>query len=215
MSSRTMYTKGEEIFNSVSHGVGSLLSVVGCAVMVTLAACFRNWVAVVSACVYGLSMIVLYTMSTLYHAIPYQRPKGVLRVLDHASVYLLIAGSYTPITLLLLNGSRKGLLLFATVWVLAIAGIVLNVVDMQRFRKVSMALYLMMGWAALLDIRNIVTTLGSAGSVLLIAGGVCYTVGVVFYKLKRIRYMHGVWHLFVLAGSVLHYLCILLYIILA
>lgn len=183
--------------------------------MVTLAACYRNWVAVLSAAVYGASLILMYTMSTLYHAIPFQRAKRVLQVLDHASIYLLIAGSYTPITLILLRDSRRGLVLFAAVWTLAIVGIVFNMVDMKRFKRLSMVLYLLMGWAALLDLRGIVSMLGRTGSVLLLAGGACYTVGVVFYKLKQIRYMHGVWHLFVLAGSVLHFLCILLHIILA
>jgi len=157
----------------------------------------------------------MYTMSTLYHAISHYRAKQVLQIFDHSSIYLLIAGCYTPVTLVLLGGTPKALALLAAVWVAAIIGVILNAVDMTRFKRIGMMLYLLMGWAALLLIWDIVTLFETAGTVLLIAGGLTYTVGVIFYKMKRIKYMHGVWHLFVLAGSVLHYLCILRYVILA
>ena len=205
------YSKGEEVVNSISHGAGVLLAIAGCAIMISRS---QDRIATVSAAIYGLSMILMYTMSTLYHAVPIKRAKRILQVLDHASIYLLIAGCYAPVTLVLLRDSRRGLFLLAAVWVLAAVGIILNVVDMNRFKHVGLILYLLMGWAVILDIRNIVGMLGTTGSALLIVGGVCYMVGVIFYKLKQIRYMHGIWHLFVLAGSVLHYLCILRYIIL-
>lgn len=212
-TSPPFYTKGEEIFNSVSHGVGSLFAIIGTAVMITLAACFGNWVAVVSSAVYGLSLIAMFTMSTLYHAIPFDKVKRVMRILDHSCIYLLIAGTYTPITLIVLRESRRGAAIFIFVWILTIIGIVLNAIDINRFRRVSLFLYVGMGWAVLYDLSTVIERLGTGGFVLLLVGGISYTVGIIFYKLKKIRYMHGVWHLFVLAGSVLHYLCVLLYVL--
>ena len=209
------YSKREEIFNAASHGLGVLLAITGSVIMLVYATRLGSPVSVVSASIYGLTLITMYTMSTLYHAISHYRAKQVLQIFDHSSIYLLIAGCYTPVTLVLLGGTPKALALLAAVWVAAIIGVILNAVDMTRFKRIGMMLYLLMGWAALLLIWDIVTLFETAGTVLLIAGGLTYTVGVIFYKMKRIKYMHGVWHLFVLAGSVLHYLCILRYVILA
>jgi len=206
------YSKSEEVFNAVTHGTGSLLAIAGCVVMMVLA---QDRVAMVSSAIYGLSMILMYTMSTLYHAVSFPQAKRILQVLDHASIYILIAGCYAPLILVLLSGSRRGLFLFAAIWIAAIVGVVLNVVDIHRFKRFGLILYLLMGWAIMLDIRNIIAGLGTAGSELLIIGGLCYMIGVIFYKLKHIKHMHGIWHLFVLAGSVIHYFCILFYIILA
>jgi len=209
------YSKREEIFNAASHGLGVLLAIAGSVIMLVYATRLGSPVSVVSASIYGLTLITMYTMSTLYHAISHYRAKQVLQIFDHSSIYLLIAGCYTPVTLVLLGGTPKALALLAAVWVAAIIGVILNAVDMTRFKRIGMMLYLLMGWAALLLIWDIVTLFETAGTVLLIAGGLTYTVGVIFYKMKRIKYMHGVWHLFVLAGSILHYLCILRYVILA
>lgn len=206
------YSKSEEVFNAVTHGAGSLLAIAGCVVMTVLA---QDRMAMISSAIYGLSMILMYMMSTLYHAVSLPQAKHILQILDHASIYLLIAGCYAPLMLVLLSGSRRGLFLLAAVWIAAVVGVVLNVVDIHRFKRLGLILYLLMGWAVVLDIRNIISHLGTAGSVLLIVGGLCYMVGVIFYKLKHIRYMHGIWHLFVLAGSVIHYFCILFYIILS
>lgn len=206
------YTKGEEIFNSVTHGIGSLLSVAGTSVLVTLAALRGSAFAAAAFAVYGFSLIVLYTMSTLYHAFPMPGVKRVFRVFDHSTIFLLIAGSYTPFTLVLLRGSSSGLAVFSAVWGAAILGMVLNAINLVRFEKLSMVLYVVMGWAAVSILPEIAAALGS-GLSLLVAGGVSYTVGIVFYAMRKVRYMHGVWHLFVLAGSILHYFCVLLYVL--
>ena len=213
MALNQLYSKGEEIFNSVSHGVGGLLAIVGCTILITMSALFGNWIAVTASTIYGLSLIFMYTMSTLYHALPFQNVKRVMQIMDHDCIYLLIAGTYTPITLIILNESRRGIVIFTMVWVLAVIGIILNAVDMQRFKRASLVLYVMMGWAVILDFSAVVKRLGGSGFLLLLLGGLSYTVGIIFYKLKRIRFMHGVWHLFVLCGSILQYLCVLLYIL--
>lgn len=213
MTGHMLYSKNEEIMNSISHGVGSLLAVVGGSVMITLSACYHGCLAVVASAVYSFTLIVMFTFSTLYHAIPYQRVKRVLQVFDHVSIYLLIAGTYTPITLITLRGTASGIFIFATVWLLAIVGIVLNAVNLNRFKRVSLLLYIGMGWAVLWDLRGVIAGLGQGGFALLLAGGISYTVGIIFYKLKKIPYMHGVWHIFVLIGGVLHYLCVLLYVL--
>lgn len=205
-----LYTTGEEVFNAVSHGVGSLLAVVGTSVLVTLAAQRGDAGAVAVCLIYGLSLIVLYTMSTLYHAFRDERTKRFFRVLDHSTIYLLIAGSYTPFLLLLLRGSVWCAVLCCLLWALALVGIGLNAVSVDRFAKISMALYIGMGWAAVFALPQMLRALSPGGFALLVGGGLCYTGGIVFYKLQhRLRYMHGVWHLFVLAGSILHYVCIL------
>ena len=210
------YTKGEEIFNAVSHGAGSVLASGGTGALVALAAALANWRTVLICLVYGLSLVVLYTMSTLYHAFPFEGVKRLFRVFDHSSIYLLIAGSYTPFTLILLDGTWKGPVICGVVWAAALLGVTLNAVSVERFEKFSMLLYIAMGWAVVFAVGDVVRALPSAGFWLLLLGGVSYTGGIVFYawhKKGRVHYMHGVWHLFVLLGSVLHYLCILLYVL--
>jgi len=202
------YTLGEEIFNSVSHGVGALLAVVGASVIVTLAACFGDWLSVTACVVYGLSLVILYTMSTLYHAFPFEKVKRVFRVFDHASIFILIAGTYTPLCLLSLRGNPRGLLVAGVVWLCAVAGIVMNAVSLEKARRVSLILYIVMGWAVVVVLRDIAAALSGPGFWLLLAGGISYTGGIVFYAAKKTRFMHSVWHLFVLLGSVLHYLCV-------
>ena len=164
-----------------------------------------------SSIVYSFSLFALYLASTLYHACPNRRVKGVLQVLDHCSIFLLIAGTYTPYTLITLRGAF-GWTLFAVVWGAAIVGVVLNAIDVQKYSRVSMVCYVAMGWVVVLAIRPLMASLAWNGLVLLALGGVFYTVGIVFYVIRR-SYMHSIWHLFVLAGSVCHYLSILLYVI--
>ena len=214
MASSAQYSKREELLNAATHGVGTLLAVAGTIALIVAATRTGSTTAVVSSAIFGLTMVAMYTMSTLYHAVRPGRAKDILRVFDHSSIYLLIAGAYAPITLVLLGGTGKALLMFVAVFVAAIVGIVLSIIDMARFKRINMLLYLIMGWGALADIVNIANRLGTAGTALLIGGGVAYTVGVIFYKMKQTRYMHGVWHLFVMLGSVLHYLCIYRYVIL-
>lgn len=207
------YTKNEEIFNAVSHGVGALASIIGATVLVTLAVCFAGPRAVFASAVYGLSLVLLYTMSTLYHAFPYAGVKKVFRVFDHSTIYLLIAGSYTPFCLITLNGNRKGDLIFISLWAVSAIGILCNAISVERFRHLSLALYVLTGWAALFAIGDIAAALPGPGLWLLVAGGVSYTAGIGFYVAKSKPYTHCIWHLFVLAGSVLHYWCIAAYVL--
>ena len=205
------YTLGEEIFNSVSHGVGVALACVGFGILIVLSALYGDAWAVSSSIVYSFSLFALYLASTLYRACPNRRVKGVLQVLDHCSIFLLIAGTYTPYTLITLRGAL-GWSLFAVVWGAAIVGVVLNAIDVQKYSRISMVCYVAMGWVVVLAIRPLMASLAWNGLVLLALGGVFYTVGIVFYVIRR-SYMHSIWHLFVLAGSVCHYLSILLYVI--
>ena len=205
------YTLGEEIFNSVSHGVGVALACVGFGILIVLSALYGDAWAVSSSIVYSFSLFALYLASTLYHACPNRRVKGVLQVLDHCSIFLLIAGTYTPYTLITLRGAL-GWTLFAVVWGAAIVGVVLNAIDVRKYSRISMVCYVAMGWVVVLAIRPLMASLAWRGLVLLALGGVFYTVGIVFYVIRR-NYMHSIWHLFVLAGSVCHYLSILLYVI--
>ena len=207
------YTTGEEIFNSISHGVSALGAVVGCSVMVTLATCFGNAKAVISSLVFGLSLIVMYTMSTLYHAFPFEKVKKIFRIFDHSSIPLLIAGSYTPFCLIALDGNVKGITVVLVVWRCAIVSVLLNVINLDKFEKLNLALYVFMGWAAVAAIKDIATALPKVGFGLLAAGGIAYTVGIAFYKMTKIPYMHSVWHLFVTLGSLLHYLCVVMYVL--
>ncbi|MBE6878272.1 MAG: hemolysin III family protein [Ruminococcaceae bacterium] len=206
------YTVGEEVFNSVSHGVGALFSVIGASVLVTLAACFGDLTSVLSCVVYGISMVILYTMSTLYHAFPFEKVKKVFRIFDHTSIFILIAGTYTPFCLLALRGNPKGVWVAVTVWVCALAGIVMNAVSLEKTEKLGLVLYVIMGWAIIFAIKDIVAALHGPAFWLLLAGGLAYTGGIVFYKLKY-KYMHSIWHLFVFTGTLLHYLCVAIYVL--
>ena len=206
------YSTGEEIFNSVSHGVTALAAVIGTSVMVTLAACFGTTKAVVTCLIYGITMIIMFTMSTLYHAFPMAKVKALFRIFDHTSIPLLIAGTYTPFCLIVLDGNPKGKMVIAIVWACAALAIALNVINLDRFEKYTLWIYVIMGWAALLAIKDIVRALPQYGFYLLLAGGIAYTVGIIFYKIKR-KYMHCIWHVFVSLGSVLHYFCVVLYVL--
>lgn len=213
MSDVKRYSTGEEIFNSVSHGVSALGAVIGCTVMITLSACFGNAKAVISSTVFGLSLITMYTMSTLYHAFPFEKVKKIFRIFDHSSIPLLIAGSYTPFCLIALSGSRKGSLVVISVWLCAVTAILLNVINLDKFEKFTLLIYIAMGWSVLFALKDIVTALPTAGFVLLLAGGLSYTTGIVFYKMTKVPYMHSIWHLFVSLGSVLHFLCVVMYVL--
>lgn len=208
---RKLYTRGEEIFNAVTHGVGTLLSIAALVVGVVFAALYGDAWCVVSAAVYGATLIILYCMSTLYHAITNPTAKKVLRVFDHCSIFFLIAGTYTPYTLVTLRGPW-GWSLFGVVWGAAILGIVLNAISIERFKKFSIVCYVAMGWVVILAVNPLLQALPMPGFWLLIGGGVVYTLGIIFYRLKNVRYAHSIWHLFVLGGSVLHFFSVLLYV---
>ena len=203
------YTLGEEIFNSVSHGAGSLLSIAGTIILIIFSVIYANTWAVVSSGIYGASLIILYTMSTLYHAITNEKAKKFFRIMDHNTIFFLIAGTYTPLTLFCLNG-WLGWTLFGIVWGAAIIGIVLNSIDLERFRKPSVVCYILMGWVIILAIKPLMESIPQISLIFLLTGGVFYTVGVIFYAIKKIKYFHSIWHLFTIAGSIFHYFSILL-----
>jgi len=194
---------GEEIANSVSHGVGLVAAVIAVPFLV-VGAVQRGYTAgIVGASVFATTMILLYLVSTLYHALPRNPAKRVFRVLDHGAIYLLIAGTYTPFTLGVLGGAW-GWTLFGLVWGLAVVGITLKAVGGMRFPKLSMYLYLAMGWLILIAIKPLVLNMQAWGLFWLVGGGVAYTTGLAFYAARRVRYCHFVWHLFVIAGTACH-----------
>ena len=179
--------------------------------MVLLVRCHQlgDGVAAVSSAIYGTTLIILYTMSTLYHALANEKAKAVFRVFDHVTIYLLIAGTYTPYTLACLGGAL-GWTLFGIVWAAAIVGIVFSSISLRRFQKLSMICYIAMGWVILIAIKPLWQVIGTLPMVFLVIGGVLYTGGVLFYQMKESRYMHSIWHLFVIAGSIFQYFSILL-----
>jgi len=206
------YTLGEEIANSTIHGIGAVLSISALTMLLVFAGWAQNGWAIASAIVYGISLVLEYTASTLYHAFPQDNVKHIFKILDHCGIYVLIAGSYTPFCLITLRGSG-GLWWFAIIWALAIAGISAEAFWPYRPRWLSAAVYLGMGWIVVFAIRPLAAALEPAGLWLLIAGGLCYTLGTIFYVLKKVRYMHAIWHVWVLAGSICHFLAVLLYVI--
>ena len=210
------YTKGEEIFNMTSHIVGGVLGVVATILCVIMATINNNVYGIVSGAIYGSTMILLYTISSIYHGLsPMRTSKKVFQVLDHCSIFLLIAGSYTPFALCTLReyDTATGWVIFGVIWAIAILGIVLNSIDIKKFKIFSMICYLIMGWCIIVKINLLPELLGKNGFILLLAGGIAYTVGAILYGLgKKHKYMHSVFHLFILAGSILQFFCILLYV---
>ena len=203
----------EEVVNSLTHGIGLVLSVAGFAVLLVEATRYGTAWHIVGCTVYGCILICLYLASTLYHGIPSPRLKRALKIVDHSAIYLLIAGTYTPFLLVNLRG-EWGWSLLGIVWVCAMAGIVFKYWFVDHFKVLSTVLYLAMGWLVVIAARPLVTHVSAIGLGWLVAGGVMYTVGVVFYASRKIPYGHAVWHLFVMAGSVCHYLAALYAVIL-
>lgn len=212
MSSTPAYTLGEEIANSLTHALGAVLAIAGLAVLVAFAALAGNTAAVVSCAVYGATLILLYTASTLYHAIPQPGAKRVLRLIDHSAIFLLIAGTYTPFMLVSLQGAL-GTGLCVLIWSLAVAGIAAQGRLIAKAKWVNALLYVAMGWVVVLAIKPLAAAVDEGGLALLVAGGLAYTLGTVFYVWKKLPYHHAIWHLFVLAGSALHFFAVLLYVI--
>ena len=210
------YTKGEEIFNMTSHIVGGALGIVATVLCIVTAAIHKNVYGVVSGAIYGFTMILLYTMSSIYHGLsPKRHSKKVFQVLDHCSIFLLIAGSYTPFALCTIRGydAFAGWMIFGIIWAIAILGIVLNSIDIKKFRVFSMICYLAMGWCIIVKANLLPQLLGAKGVILLVSGGIAYTVGAILYGFgKKHKYMHSIFHLFILLGSLLQFFCILLYV---
>ncbi len=211
------YTKGEEIFNMTSHICGAALGIVALVLCIIFAAIHNNPYGIVASSIFGLTMILLYTMSSIYHGLkPNSKAKKVFQVLDHCSIFLLIAGSYTPFALCTLReiDTSTGWWIFGIIWGMAILGIILNAIDLKQFKIFSMICYLTMGWCIIFKINLVIGKLGWEGFTLLLAGGIIYTIGAVLYGVgKKKKYMHSVFHLCIFAGSLLHFLCILLYVV--
>lgn len=208
------YSKGEEIFNMTSHIVGAALGIVATVLCVVFATIHTNAYGVVSGAIYGVTMILLYTMSSIYHGLkPELFSKKVFQVLDHCSIFLLIAGSYTPFALCTFReyNTALGWTIFGVIWAMAILGIILNSIDIKKYKIFSMICYLGMGWCVIFTAKLLPKLLGMTGVVLLVAGGIAYSVGAILYGIgKKRKWMHSVFHLFILLGSILQFLCILL-----
>ena len=206
------YTLGEEIFSSVSHGVGACLSIAGTVVLLVFSVIYGNALAVVSSSIYGASLIILYTMSTLYHSFTNEMVKHFFQIMDHNTIFLLIAGTYTPITLYILGGVT-GWILFSVVWVASIIGITLNSINMEKAKIPSLVCYIATGWVIIFAIKPLIAKVPFLSALFLVLGGVIYTVGIVFYVIKKVKYFHPVWHIFTILGSAFHYFSILIAII--
>lgn len=201
----------EEKINSTSHALGAILGIIGLILLVdkSRAGTFQELISVV---VYGFSIIILFSASTLYHAVKNEGKKHIFRIIDHISIYILIAGTYTPVLLIMLPDSYGWPLLW-TVWGIAIFGLILKTLYTGKFEKFSTLLYLVMGWLIVIDLKALIELMEVGGLALMAAGGFFYTVGIVFYSMDRIPYNHNIWHLFVLAGAICHYFMIYFYVV--
>ena len=212
-TSLNYYSLGEEIANSITHGIGIILAIAALGILTTFAGVYGNAWHIVSVTIYGTTMILLYTASTLYHSIQYPRAKRILQVLDHSAIYLFIAGTYTPFTLVSLRGGPLGWWLFGVIWGFALLGVVFQLSFMKRWRAVSLGLYIGMGWAIMVAIKPLIVSLATGGIVFLILGGLAYTIGILIYGWNKLKFHHAIWHLFVLTGSILHFFAVLFYVI--
>lgn len=215
MSEQTVlyYQPREELANALTHGFATLASVAGLILLIVFSVKFSgDAVLITSVSIFGASMILLYLTSTLYHAITHPRAKRVLQLLDHAMIFVLIAGSYTPFCLVTLEG-LVGYILCAAVWAIAVIGVTMQSFLLRKSDWISCALYLTMGWLVVFAIKPLIASLATGGLILLAAGGVAYSLGVIFYLCERIPYNHAIWHVFVFAGTVLQFLAVLLYVI--
>lgn len=210
------YTLGEELLNAISHGVGTLLSIAGLVLCIVFSAIHNDVYAIVSSAIYGSMSIILYTCSTLYHSFKVNNAKRVFRIIDHCSIYLLIAGTYTPYALITLRSynTALGWTIFGIIWGCATLGIVLNAIDLKKYKVFSMILYIVMGWLIIGTFKILMKGILLPGIILMLIAGILYTIGAIFYGIgKKKKYMHGIFHLFVVAASVLFFFSIFLYVI--
>lgn len=209
---QSRYSLYEEIANTITHGIGILLSIAALVVLVAFSALNSDVWQITSTSIYGATLILLYAASSLYHGIPYSKAKQVLQRIDHAAIFLLIAGTYTPFLLVNLRGPW-GWTLFGMVWGIAVFGMVLETLPAKRYKRLSLSLYLGLGWLILIATKPMLNSVETGGLILLLAGGLCYSLGVIFYIWKKLSFNHAIWHIFVLAGSILHFFSILFYVI--
>lgn len=206
------YTPYEEMANVATHGLGIVLSTIAIILMTVESVQHGTAYHIVSSSIFGASLLLLYTMSTMYHLVQKTKIKKIFRALDHSSIFLLIAGTYTPFTLVTLKGGW-GWSMFGIVWGLAVVGIITELFIGDRYKKLSLTIYICMGWLIIIAIYPLVKSIPLGGLLLLVCGGLCYTVGTIFYVWKSLRLGHAIWHLFVLGGSSLHFLAVLFYVI--
>ncbi len=204
---RRQLSMAEEIFNSITHGIGVLLSVAALVILVVIAVLHGNAWHIVSFTIFGVSLVILYTASTLYHSFTNRKAKDIFARLDHASIFVLIAGTYTPILLTTIRGVL-GWTMFGIIWATAVTGIVIRSIYLHRFRKLMVAIYLIMGWMFVFVLKSVITNLPALSLWFLIIGGITYSLGVIFYAWRNLPYGHGIWHLFVLGGSICHFFAI-------
>ena len=211
---KAKYTLGEEITNSITHGIGVAFGITILVLTIIFAAKNHNVAGIVASCIYASTMIIMFLMSCLYHALsPNLKAKNVLRVIDHCDIYAFIAGSYTPFCISLIGGVA-GWRLFGIIWVCAIIGIIINAISIEKFKKVSIALYLIMGWMVLISFSSLYKAIQTPGLILLLTGGIIYTIGAILYVIgHKVRYIHSLFHIFVLAGCILQSFSILFYAI--
>lgn len=212
VTSQPAYSFKEEIANTTTHGLGVLLSIAALVLLIVFSALNGNSWHIVSTTIFGTSMILLYTASTLYHLVSTPKLKRIFRTLDHSSIFILIAGTYTPFTLVSLRGGL-GWTLFGLVWSIAIIGVILETITKQKYPKLSLSLYLGMGWLIIVAIKPVIHNVDPGGIVLLVSGGLCYSLGVIFYVWKSLVFNHAIWHIFVLGGTILHFFSVFFYVI--
>ncbi len=206
------YSFGEEIVNSISHGLGIVLSIAGLGFLTAFSALYGNVWHIISCSIFAATLILAYTASTLYHSIQQTKVKHILRIIDHSAIFFLIAGTYTPFTLVSLHGPL-GWTLFAFIWILALLGVIFQFLLIHRFRFFSLLVYLAMGWAVIPVIKPLSQAVEPGGLFLLLLGGLAYSLGVPFYIWRNLPYHHGIWHLFVLTGSIFHFFAVLFFVI--
>ncbi|SNZ05354.1 hemolysin III [Terribacillus aidingensis] len=212
MASTHKFSKGEEISNSITHGIGALLSVAALVILIVCASMYGTVWHIVSFSIFGATMLLLYTSSTLVHSFPDGKAKDIFEILDHSSIYHFIAGTYTPFMLVAVNG-RLGWTLFGIVWGIAIFGTVFKAYFVKRYLFTSTILYLVMGWMIVFAWKPLNASMSNEGITLLALGGLAYTIGCIFYLWKMFKHHHAVWHLFVLVGTILHFFCVLFYVL--
>ncbi|MFD1335129.1 hemolysin III family protein [Oceanobacillus iheyensis] len=212
MANTHIFTKGEEIANAITHGIAALLSIAGLVVLIVSSVFNGTALHVVTFTIFGATMVILYTSSTFVHALPKGKAKDIFEILDHSSIYLFIAGTYTPFTLLVIQGAM-GWSIFGVVWGIALFGIVFKIYFVKRFLFTSTLLYISMGWLIVIGWTQITNNLESSGVYLLVAGGLCYTLGTIFYMWRGFKFHHMIWHLFVIAGTIFHYFCVLFFLL--
>ena len=204
---------GEEIANSITHGIGAALATAGLTILVVFAALKGDAWRIVAFTIYGTSLVIMYTSSTLYHSITQKKAKRYFRIMDHSSIFLLIAGTYTPITLLSLRGTGWGWTMFGLIWGMAILGILFKLMFYGKLEKLSVVFYILMGLLAVIAIKPMLANLPTGLLIWIAIGGLSYTLGIIFYSWTKLPYSHSIWHLFVLGGSISHFFGILLYLV--